>query len=228
MNVLCNVDVLQSAFGDKLHRAFQQQFTGPIGIQDEFSTALLKKLPFNVPQQSLVENGEIGLCHLGVSMEGNMLITLDTERAAIRDAINNVLFKDMVIEEAKKKGIFFASLIGLAMKRSCKDFIDMFEAIHHTGVITVFDTNYRSYVMEHCYPQQNNRKAAEVMSEIIPNTDVLVAGNEDIFALEPEKERSIERAKAEFFTMAPDLHSAFLKQVKMGLTGEMRTDLGSI
>lgn len=102
------------------------------------------------------------------------------------------------------------------MQRNHKEFTDMFNAIHHSGTVTVFDTNYRSYVMEHCYPQQNNRRAIEVMADIIPNTDVLVAGSEDIFALEPEKERSIERAKDEFFNLVPLSSLCVLKAGKDG------------
>jgi sugar/nucleoside kinase (ribokinase family) len=216
LNVMGNIDALQRALGDKLCAAIPQVFTGPIGAKDELAVVLLSKLPFAVPPHCLVQTGEVGLCRLGVAEGGDMLITLDSERAAIRDAIRDVLYSDAVVREAKANGVFFSSLIGLGMSRNSGDFTAMLDVIHRSGVITVFDTNYRSYVMEHCYPQHNALSAAEMMAEIMPRIDVLLAGTEDVFALEPTKDRSIERTQREFFRQTRASALCILKAGKDG------------
>jgi sugar/nucleoside kinase (ribokinase family) len=217
LNVMRNIDILQNSFSNKLHLALEQVFVGPISSQSDFSDILLDKLPFAVSVHSLVEDGEIGLCNLGISEQGDMCILLDSERASIRDAIHNAVFRNGVVQAAKEKGIFYSSLIGLGMSRNDSEFIDMFNQIHQAGVITVFDTNYRSYVMEHCYPQENSRLPQEAVEEIISKTDVVVAGTEDVFSLNPSKQHSIKSIRREFFRSAPKSSYCILKAGRDGV-----------
>lgn len=216
LNLMHNINILQRALSDKLRTTLPQVFVGPISAQDEFSTVLLSKLLFVFSSHCLVQSGEVGLCRLGTTAGGDMLITLDSERASIRDAIHDVLYRESVVKEAQINGAFFASLIGLGMSREYGDFIAMFNAIQQSKVITVFDTNYRSYVMEHCYPQYNAKSAAMVFAEIMPKIDVLLVGAEDIFALEPEKDHSIERVQREFFQATNPSALCILKAGKDG------------
>ena len=64
-----------------------------------------------------------------------------------------------------------------------------------------------------------------MMMEIIPHVDVLVAGTEDIFSLEPDKERSVQRVQREFFGMARPSSLCILKAGRDG--AHWRDDLST-
>lgn len=189
-NVIQNIDVLRGVSGNKIQGIFEQTFVGPISA-DDLGGVLLNKLPFPVGKEFCVSEGEVGLCRVSANESGDMLITLDTERAAIRDALRNTLYRESVIREAQRSGLFYTSLIALGMTRNCNDFIEMINAIHASKAVSIFDTNYRSYVMEHCYPQRNTKTIASVLAEILPRIDIFLAGTEDLFHIYPEAQRDI-------------------------------------
>jgi len=122
-----------------------------------------------------------------------------------RALLSNPDHVDLIVATARETGIFYTSLIPLGLERNFSDFRNLLKRMHEEGIPVMFDTNYRKYVMEKCFPEANNITPGAAFCQIAPYVDLLSAGKEDMQRLFPDLRGA---QPAQILPYLHDIHTA--------------------
>ncbi len=194
LNLLYYVQTLQRVKSARLKTAAECQtlLTGPIGTSDRLGKAVDKSLPVSAAAFTRVPNGEVGVYAIETVTTGQGNIPhYDRKEGAARDFLKDASVTDAIVEEAKRHGIFYTSLIALGITRKFSDFSNLLWKVRSAGATVAFDTNYRGFVMQECFPEQNGfYTPTQAFEQVLPFIDVLFAGREDLRKLYPRSSNS--------------------------------------
>ncbi len=158
-------------------RAINTTLVGPIGTKGALGAFIKMKLGSILPwlEDSDKEQG-IG----AIVGKDNSTPLYDRDNGPIRDCLANEEIRAHIVETARKNGVFYTSTIAMGMTRNFKDFTTLLKEVKEAGVTIVLDTNYRPYVMDECFSDQNIEDHQDAFEQVLEHTDILLSGVEDL------------------------------------------------